>query len=147
MILITLAAAAALTQWSREGQEVYTGPGWFCGGGYRVHLSAHDRVVAQPQAGGAAGAQLRLSGRQVSVWTGVQGGAGPVVSRGGGGGRHQAPDGPDMVYSVTDETPYGVRVTSDGFRGFKRDAWFFSRANFDADAEEAVRCLAAETEH
>lgn len=146
MILLTLAATAALTQWSREGQEIYTGPGWFCGGGYRVHLSAHDRVVAQPQAGGAAGAQLRLSGRQISIWTGVQDGAGPVVFRFRGGAIRQANDGPNIVYSVTDQTPYGVRVTSDGFRGFKRDSWFFSRANFDADQEEAVRCLAAETE-
>ena len=62
------------------------------------------------------------------------------------GAIHQANDGSNIVYSITDETPYGVRVTSDGFRGFKRDSWFFSRANFDAGAEEAVHCLAAETE-
>jgi hypothetical protein len=146
MFLLTLAATAALTQWSREGQEIYTGPGWFCGGGYRIHLSTRDRVVAQPQAGGAAGAQLQLNGHQVSIWTGVQGGPGPVVSRFRGGVIHQGNDGPNVVYTVSDQTPYGVRVTSDAFRGFKRDAWFFSRANFDSDQEEAVRCLAAETE-
>lgn len=146
MILLTLAAGAALAQWSREGQEIYTGPGWFCGGGYRVHLAPRDRVVAQPQAGGAAGAQLRINGRQVSIWTGVQGGSGPAVSHFRGGLVRQANDGPNIVYTISDQTPYGVRVTSDAFRGFKQDAWFFSRANFDSDQEEAVRCLAAETE-
>jgi hypothetical protein len=142
MILLAFAAAAA-AQLSNSGPEVYTGPGWFCGGGYRIRLAARDRAVVQPQAGGASGAQLRLSGHDLSIWSGATGRAGPVVLRFRGGAVTQGGDGGSIDYTVSDQTPYGVRVTSDAFRGFKRDRWFFSRANFDSAAEETVRCLAA----
>ena len=143
MILLTLVAAAALTQWSRETPEIYTGPGYFCGGGYSVHLSPHDRVVVQAQAGGAAGAQLNLGGREVSIWTGATGGPGQVVARLPGSIIMQGNDGPRILYTVGDETPYGLHVSSSAFRGFKQDRWFFSRANFSSNAEHMVPCLAA----
>jgi len=145
MILLAF-AAAALSQWSRDTPEIYTGPGYFCGGGYSVHLLPHDRVVVQAQAGGAAGAQLNLGGREVSIWTGATGGPGEVVERLPGSIIMQGTDGPRIVYTVGDETPYGLHVTSSGFRGFKQDRWFFSRANFSSNAERIVPCLAAGVE-
>jgi hypothetical protein len=46
-------------------------------------------------------------------------------------------------YTVSDETDFGLRLTSEAFRGFKRDGWFFTKANFSNSAENRVRCLAA----
>lgn len=42
-----------------------------------------------------------------------------------------------------DQTDFALRLTSDAFRGFKQDGWFFGRANFSSDAEKRVPCLAA----
>jgi hypothetical protein len=145
MILLTLAAAAA-AQLSASGPEIYAGPGHFCGGGYSVRLSARDRVTVQPQAGGGAGAQLNLAGHEVSIWSGAPREPGRIVLKLRGGRVVERNDGGRTFYTVSDQTPYGLRVTSDGFRGFKRDGWFFSRANFSEGAEETVRCLAAGTE-
>lgn len=145
MILFAL-AGAAMVQWSRDTPEIYTGPGYFCGGGYSVHLAPRDRVVVQAQAGGAAGAQLNLGGREVSIWTGATGGPGEVVARLPSSIVRQGNDGPRIVYTVGDESPYGLHVTSGAFRGFKQDRWFFSRANFSSNAERLVPCLAAGVE-
>lgn len=142
MILMVF-VAAALAQWSRDTPETYIGPGYFCGGGYSVRLSPRDRVVVQAQAGGAAGAQLTIGGRQVSIWTGASGGPGRIVGHFRGGNIRQGVDGDKIVYTASDETPYGVHVTSPSFHGFTHDGWFFSRANFASNAEEMVRCLAA----
>ena len=51
--------------------------------------------------------------------------------------------GGGVVYTVSDETPYGLRLTSDAFRGYKSDRWFFTKANFAARADERVQCLSA----
>ena len=118
MILLTLVAAAALTQWSRETPEIYTGPGYFCGGGYSVHLSPHDRVVVQAQAGGAAGAQLNLGGREISIWTGATGGPGQVVARLPGSIITQGNDGPRILYTVGDDALRPARVER-RFSGFQ----------------------------
>lgn len=142
MILLTL-AAAALAQWTGPRTEVYTGPGYFCGGGYRVLLARHDRAMVLPQGAGAPGARLILSGRDVSIWSGASRDAGRLVLRYRGGAITQQNDAGRIAYTVSDQTDFALRVTSDTFRGFKRDRWFFARANFSAAAENSGRCLAA----
>ena len=48
-----------------------------------------------------------------------------------------------VTLSVSVHTPYAVSVTSDAFRGYKQDRWFFSHANFAADSDAYANCLAA----
>jgi hypothetical protein len=60
---------------------------------------------------------------------------GTAVTEKGGGG--------EVSYIVADQTNFALRVTSNAFRGFKRDGWFFTKANFAAGADEGARCLAA----
>jgi hypothetical protein len=55
----------------------------------------------------------------------------------------QQTEGGDVAYVVADQTSFALAVTSSAFRGFKRDGWFFTKANFAADADNAVRCLSA----
>ena len=54
--------------------------------------------------------------------------------------QQEASDG--VTYLVSDDTPYGLRITSAAFHGYKRDRWFFDRADFREGADEGD-CLAA----
>ena len=87
--------------------------------------------------------RLVLSHGEVNVWSGARAEPGQVVLRyretavtehSGSGG---------ISYIISNDTPYGLRLTSDAFRGFAKDKWFFSHANFASGAENAVPCLSA----
>ena len=85
MILLALAAAAAM-QWTGPRTVEYNGPGYFCGGGYAIHLAQGDRALILPQGhGGAQGTRLVLAGREVNVWNGAPPQPGPMVLRYPGG--------------------------------------------------------------
>jgi hypothetical protein len=144
MILVMIAAAAA-AQWTGPRTEEYKGPGNFCGGGYAIHLARGDRALILPQSASAAvqGARLVLGGREVNVWSGASHAPGRVVVRYGGTAVTQQNDSGQVSYTVSDQTDFGLRVTSDSFRGFKRDGWFFAKANFTNGIDDRVRCLAA----
>lgn len=144
MILLALAAAAA-AQWTGPRTEEYTGPGYFCGGGYAIRLARGDRALILPQGQGAQGARIVIAGREVNIWSGAQREGGPVVARYRGAAVTQSRAGPGIAYVVNDQSDsdYVLRLTSEDFRGFKRDAWFFSRANFADGADDRVSCLAA----
>jgi hypothetical protein len=142
MILLAF-AAAALMQWTGPRTEEYTGPGYFCGGGYAIRLAHGDRALVLPQGRGAQGVRLVLGGREVNVWSGAQPVRGRPVVRYRGSSVTQQSDGGGTAYTVSDETDYALRVTSGAFRGFNRDRWFFTKANFASGADETVRCLAA----
>jgi hypothetical protein len=142
MILLTLAAAAAM-QWTGPRTEEYIGPGYFCGGGYRVSLARGDRALVLPQGRGAPAARVILSGRNVSIWAGASPQPGRVVLKYRGGSVTQGSDGAEIAYLISDRTDFALRVTSEAFRGFKRDGWFFGRANFTPGADESVSCLAS----
>ena len=142
MILMAL-AAAALTQWTGPRTEEYKGPGYFCGGGYAVHLTRGERALILPQGQAPQATRLVLSGGEVNILTGAHSEPGKVVLRYGGSAVTEENDGVGVAYTVSDETPYGLRVTSDAFRGFKRDGWFFAKAKFAAGADERVQCLSA----
>lgn len=144
MILLTLAAFAA-TQWTGPRTEEYRGPGFFCGGGYAIHLFKGDRALVLPQSAsaGVQGVRLVLGGREVNVWNGAPREGGRLVMRYGGTAVTQQVDGGQISYAVNDQTDFALRLTSEGFHGFKRDGWFFTRANFSSNAENRVRCLAA----
>ena len=142
MILVAL-AAAVLVQWTGPRTEEYRGPGNFCGGGYAVRLAKGDRALVLPQDTGGQGVRLVLAGREVNVRSGARPEPGHVVSRRGGSAVTEQVDGGSTSYLVSDETSFGLRITSDAFRGFKRDSWFFAKANFAEGADERVNCLAA----
>ena len=143
MILLTL-AAAALLQWTGPRTVEYTGPGNYCGGGYVVRLARGDRALVLPQGhGGAQATRLVLAGREVNIWNGARPQGGHVVMSFPGGAVIEEQSGGGIVYTVADETPYGLQVTSEAFRGFKSDRWFFNHANFRSDADHNVDCLAA----
>src|SRR3954471_4611214 len=142
MILMML-AAAALTQWTGPRTEEYKGPGYFCGGGYAVHLTRGERALILPQGQAPQATRLVLSGGEVNILTGARSEPGKVVLRYGGSAVIQQSDGDGVTYLVSDETPYGLRVTSDAFRGFMRDGWFFAKAKFAAGADARVECLSA----
>ncbi len=143
MILLAF-AAATMTQWTGPRTEEYRGPGNFCGGGYRVLLARGDRALVLPQDTGGQGVRFVLAGREVNLHTGIRPGPGRVVMhyRGGTAVTEQS-DGGGITYVVADQTSFALRVTSDAFRGFKRDSWFFNKANFSEGSDEGVRCLAA----
>src|SRR5689334_20349161 len=144
MILLAFAAAAAV-QWTGPRTEEYTGPGYFCGGGYAIHLSRGDRALILPQGQGAQGARIVIAGREVNIWSGASREGGPIVVRYRGAAVTQSRGGPGIAYVVNDlsDSQYVLRVESEAFRGFKRDAWFFSKANFSDRADDHVSCLAA----
>lgn len=144
MILLMIAADAT-AQWTGPRTEEYKGPGNFCGGGYAIHLARGDRALILPQSAsaGVQGARLVLGGREVNVWSGASHAPGRVVVRYGGTAVTQQNDGGQVSYTVSDQTDFGLRLTSDAFRGFKRDGWFFAKANFTNRVDEHVRCLAA----
>ena len=143
MILLALALAAQ-GQWTGPRTEEYRGPGNFCGGGYRVALTRGERALVLPQDTGGQGVRLVLSGGEVNIHSGVRPQPGPVVMhyRGGTSVRQQG-DGGATSYVVADETSFALGVTSNAFRGFKRDRWFFTKANFAEDSDRDASCLAA----
>jgi hypothetical protein len=145
MIVLLAVAMAVQGQWTGPRTEEYRGPGYFCGGGYAIRLMRGDRALILPQDTGGQGARLVLAGREVNVHSGVHPEPGPVVTRYRGGTVTQQRGGPGIAYSVSDSTDFALRLTSDAFRGYKRDGWFFTRANFSSSAEDSVRCLAAES--
>ena len=121
MILLALALAAQ-GQWTGPRTEEYRGPGNFCGGGYRVALTKGERALVLPQDTGGQGVRLVLSGGEVNIHSGVRPQPGPVVMhyRGGTSVRQQGAGGATS-YVVADETSFALGVTSNAFRGFKRD--------------------------
>ena len=143
MILLALAAAAA-AQWTGPHTVEYQGPGNFCGGGYRVSLARGDRALVLPQDTGGQGARLVLGGREVNIHSGIRPESGKVVMHyHGGTDVTQQSDGTRVAYVVADQTSFALGVTSDSFRGFKSDGWFFTRANFANGSDEGDRCLSA----
>jgi hypothetical protein len=143
MIALMLAAAAQLS-WTGPRTEQYSGPGFFCGGGYRVQLLRGDRALILPQGSEIQGARLVLSGREVNVWTGAHREAGRLVSSYGPTEVTQQQDDRGIVsYIVSNDTDFGLRLTSDAFHGYKQDKWFFTRVKFSQAAENSVQCLAA----
>jgi hypothetical protein len=142
MILLTL-AAIAIAQWTGPRTEEYLGPGNFCGGGYRVVLAQGERALVLPQGRGAPAARVILSGHNVSIWTNAIRQPGPIVIRYGDVSVTQSGDGGRIVYTISDQTDFSLRVTSDSFKGFNRDRWFFAKANFASGADERVPCLAS----
>jgi hypothetical protein len=144
--MIGLALALALQgHWTGPHTEEYKGPGYFCGGGYAIHLARGDRALILPQSAGAGvqGARIVLAGREVNVWSSAPHEPGRVVIRYGGTAVTQQSDGGQVSYTVSDQTDFGLHLTSDAFRGFKRDGWFFAKANFTNGVDDRVRCLAA----
>src|SRR5882724_11217045 len=129
MILLALALAAQ-GQWTGPRTEEYRGPGYFCGGGYAIHLAKGDRALILPQGHAPQATRLVLAGREVNIHSGARPEPGPVVLRSGGSVVTQQSDGGGIAYTVSDETPYGLWLNSEAFRGFKKDAWFFAKANF-----------------
>jgi hypothetical protein len=143
MIIFALAAAAAM-QWTGPRTEEYRGPGHFCGGGYAVSLARGDRALVLPQDTGGQAVRFVLGGREVNVRSGARREPGrPVMSYRGGTSVMEQRDGGGVAYIVADQTNFALRVTSDAFRGFPRDRWFFSHANFADRADEGVSCLSA----
>ena len=143
MIMMAL-AAAAFVQWTGPRTEEYRGPGNFCGGGYRVALARGDRALVLPQDTGGQGVRLVLSGREVNLRSGARPEPGRVVMHyRGGTAVTQQNDGGAISYIVADRTSFALRVTSDAFRGFPRDSWFFNKADFAEGSDEAARCLSA----
>jgi hypothetical protein len=144
-MIVFLAAAATLLQWTGPHTEQYTGPGYFCGGGYRVHLAAGERalILPQSQTAGVQGVRLVLSNGEVNVWSGARAEPGRVVSHYADSSVTEQDDGGGVSYIISNDTPYGLKLTSEAFRGFKQDKWFFRRANFWAEAENDVPCLSA----
>jgi hypothetical protein len=142
MILLALVLVAQ-GQWTGPRTEEYRGPGYFCGGGYAIRLARGDRALILPQGQAPQATRLVLAGREVNVHSGARPEPGRVVMhyRGGTAVSQQSDDG--VSYVVADQTSFALRVTSDSFRGFKRDGWFFAKANFAGDADQRVSCLAA----
>jgi hypothetical protein len=137
-----LAAATAL-QWTGPRTVEYVGPGYFCGGGYAVHLTQGERALILPQGQAPQATRLVLSGGEVNIVTGARPDAGPVVKTYGGTAVIQQAIGEGVAYTVADETSFALRVSSSAFHGFKRDRWFFAKANFTDGADQQVNCLAA----
>lgn len=140
-MLLLAFAAAALAPWSPQTVE-YRGPGHYCGGGYRISLAAGDRALVLPQGLAPQATRLVINGHEVNVRTGELPQPGAVVLHYPGGAVTQVNDGSGVAYVVSNETPYGLRLTSDAFRGFKLDRWFFGKANFAGGADAGVNCLA-----
>lgn len=142
MILLALALAAQ-GQWTGPRTVEYRGPGNFCGGGYRVSLTRGERALVLPQDTGGQGVRLVLSGGEVNIHSGVRPQPGPVVLRYRGGTAVTQQSEGGVSYVVADQTSFALGVTSAAFRGFKRDRWFFAKANFAEDSDRGARCLAA----
>jgi hypothetical protein len=143
MIMLALALAAQ-GQWTGPRTVEYRGPGNFCGGGYSVALGRGERALVLPQDTGGQGVRLVLSGGEVNVHSGVRPQSGPAVMHyRGGTAVTQQSDGDGVSYIVADQTSFALSVTSAAFKGFKRDRWFFTKANFAEDSDRGVSCLSA----
>ena len=143
MIMLALALAAQ-GQWTGPRTVEYRGPGNFCGGGYSVALGRGERALVLPQDTGGQGVRLVLSGGEVNVHSGVRPQSGPAVMHyRGGTAVTQQSDGDGVSYIVADQTSFALSVTSAAFKGFKRDRWFFTKANFAEDSDRLVSCLSA----
>ena len=143
MILLALALAAQ-PQWTGPRTEEYRGPGYFCGGGYAVHLGKGERALVLPQDTGGQGVRFVFSQGEVNVHSGVRPEPGPAVMHyRGGTAVTQLNDGGGVSYVVADQTSFALGVTSAAFRGFKRDGWFFAKANFAEDSDRTANCLSA----
>lgn len=144
MIVMAL-AAAALLQWTGPRTEQYSGPGYFCGGGYRVQLGIGERalVLPQSQTAGIQSVRLVLSHGEVNIWSGARAEPGKVVLRNRDTAVTEQNGGTGVSYIISNDTSYGLRLTSDAFRGFREDKWFFTHANFATGAEESGPCLSA----
>lgn len=138
-------AAAALLQWTGPHTVQYAGPGFYCGGDYRIELGTGERALILPQSetGGVQSTRLVLSHGEVNVWSGARAEAGRVVSHYGDFAVIEQDDGQSVAYLITNQTPYGLRLTSSAFRGFKQDKWFFGNADFASGSDHEVPCLAA----
>ena len=137
MILLALLAAQS---WAPHTIE-YVGPGDFCGGGYRIALAERERALILPQGHGPQATRLVVSGGEVNVHTGAASEPGKVVVRFHNGLVTQVGDGSEIAYVVSNDTPYGLRLTSSAFRGFKADYWFFRKAHFEEGSDQGVDCL------
>jgi hypothetical protein len=142
MIGLIFAAVAQLS-WSGPHTEQYQGPGYFCGGGYRVELARGDRALVLPQGTAVQGVRIVLGGREVNVWSGAHREPGRLVFKSGASEVTEQDGDGGVAYTVSNETDFGLHLTSDAFHGFKRDNWFFNRARFSQAAEDSVQCLAA----
>ena len=141
--MLALAAAAA-AQWTGPHTEEYRGRGNYCGGGYAIRLARGERALTLPQDTGGQGVKLILGGGEVNIHSGVRPEPGrPVTRYRGGTVVTEQRDGRDVAYTVADQTSFALGLTSDSFRGFKRDGWFFTKANFAEGADKGARCLAA----
>lgn len=144
MILLALAAAATMQpQWTGPRTVQYEGPGYYCGGGYAIHLGRRERALILPQGHGPQATRLVLSQGEVNILTGARMEPGRVVSRRPGTIVTEQGSGEGIAYLVGDETPYGLRIMSSAFKGYKRDGWFFAKANFRSDADQTTNCLSA----
>src|SRR5437763_5751284 len=110
MIMLALAAyAAAEGQWTGPRTEEYRGPGYFCGGGYRVSLGRGERALVLPQDTGGQGVRFVLSRGEVNLHSGVRPEAGPVVMHyRGGTDVTQENDGAVVSYVVADQTSFAL---------------------------------------
>lgn len=143
MFLLALALAAQ-GQWTGPRTVEYRGPGNFCGGGYRVALTKGERALVLPQDTGGQGVRLVLSHGEVNIHSGVRPEPGSAVMHYRGGTAVTQQDGDGGVdYVVADQTSFALRVTSSAFKGFKRDRWFFAKANFAEDSDREASCLSA----
>ena len=141
-MIVAILAAAALAQWTGPRTVEYRGPGFFCGGGYSVSLGPGERALVLPQGQAPQATRLVFSAGEVNVQSGARPQPGPVVRRYGGTVVTRAGDSEGVTYIVSDETGFGLRVTSSAFHGPKSDRWFFNKANFADRADEGVNCLA-----
>src|SRR5256885_2208681 len=123
--------------------EEYRGPGNFCGGGYRVALTRGEGGLGLPQDTGGQAVRLVLSRGEVNIHSGVRPEPGPVVMHYRGGTAVTQQNGGGVSYTVADQTSFALGVTSEAFRGIKRDGGFFAKANFAEDSGRAGSCLSA----
>jgi hypothetical protein len=142
MILLALVLAAQ-GQWTGPRTEEYRGPGNYCGGGYRVALARGERALLLPQDTGGQAVRLVLSRGEVNIHSGVRAEPGRTVMRYRGGVAVSQGSEGGVSYLVADQTSFALLVTSAAFHGFKKDGWFFTKANFAADSDRGARCLAA----
>jgi len=107
----------------------------------KLRLLAHGKADNCIQFSAQA-TRFVFSAGEVNVQSGARPQPGPVVRRYGGTLVTKASDGDGITYIVSDQTGFGLRVTSSAFRGPKSDRWFFNKANFAGHADEGVNCLA-----
>ena len=114
MILLILAAAAA-AQWTGPRTEEYKGPGYFCGGGYAVHLVKGERALILPQGQAPQATRLVLSGGEVNILTGAHREPGKVVLRYGGSAVTEQNVGKLLALAMIkkDHKAAGTKVTLD----------------------------------